>query len=46
MNPGGVLSISSDGDLSKDFFGCEIFDSGIFLGSKILQVLFGVALFE
>ena len=31
---------------SKDFFGFEIFDSGIFLGTKIWQVFFGVAWFE
>ena len=32
---GGVLGISSDGDDRGDFFGFEIFDSGIFLGSLI-----------
>ena len=31
---------------SKDFFGFEIFDSRIFLGTKIWQVFFGVAWFE
>ena len=31
---------------SKDFFGFEIFDSGIFLGTKIWQVFFWVAWFE
>ena len=28
---------------SKDFLGFEIFDSGIFLGTKIWQVFFWVA---
>ena len=32
--------------LSKDFSGFEIFDSGIFLGTKIWQVFFWVAWFE
>ena len=31
---------------SKEFFEFEIFDSGIFLGTKIWQVFFGVAWFE
>ena len=31
---------------SKDFWGFEIFDSGIFLGTKIWQVFFWVAWFE
>ena len=35
---GGVLGISSDGDDRKIFFGFEIFDSRIFLGTKIWQV--------
>ena len=34
---GGVLRISSDGDDRRIFF-FEIFDSGIFLGTKISQV--------
>ena len=33
-SPGGVLGISSD-DPSIKFFGFEIFDSGVFLGTKI-----------
>ena len=36
-SPGGLLGIS------RDFLGFEIFDSGIFLGTKIWQVFFGVA---
>ena len=41
--PRGVLRISSNGDDQRIFFGFEIFDSGIFLGRKIWQVLFWVA---
>ena len=41
--PGGVLGISSDGDDRRFFWGFEIFDSGIFLGTKIWQEFFGVA---
>ena len=40
---GGGLGISSDGDDRRIFFGFEIFDSGIFLGTKIWQVFFWVA---
>ena len=32
LTPCGVLRISSDGDESKDFWGFEISDSGIFWG--------------
>ena len=35
-----VLRISSDGDDGRIFWGFDIFDSGIFLGRKIWQVLF------
>ena len=38
--PRGVLQISSNGDDQRIFLGFEIFDSGIFLGSKIWQVFF------
>ena len=40
---GGVLEISSDGDDRRIFWEFEIFDSGIFSGMKIWQVLYGVA---
>ena len=43
QTPGGVLGISSDGDDQRIFWGFEIFDSGIFLGTKIWQVFFWVA---
>ena len=39
---GGVLWVSSDGD-DQRIFGFEIFDSGIFWGRKIWQVIFCVA---
>ena len=35
-SPGEVLGISSGGDNRRIFWGFEIFDSGIFLGTKIL----------
>ena len=36
VSPGGrVLGISSDGDDQRIFLGFEIFDSGIFFGTKI-----------
>ena len=38
--PRGVLGISSDEGWSKDFFGFEIFDSGIFLGYEYLASIF------
>ena len=41
--PGGVLGISSDGDDQRIYFGFEIFDSEIFLGTNIWQVFFWVA---
>ena len=40
--PGGYSGFQVTGG-SKDFFGFEIFDSGIFLGTKIWQVFFWVA---
>ena len=40
---GWVLRISSDGDDRRIFFGFEIFDSRIFLGRKIWQVIFWLA---
>jgi len=40
--PGEVFRISSGVD-DRDFFGFEIFYSGIFLGRKIWQVFFWVA---
>ena len=42
---GGTLDFNWHGWL-KDFFGFEIFDSGIFLGRKIWQVFFCVAWFK
>ena len=41
--PWEVLGISSDRDDQRIFFGFEIFDFGIFLGTKIWQVFFWVA---
>ena len=38
----GVLWTSSDRDDRKSFFEFEIFDSGMFLGSKIGQMCFWV----
>ena len=39
---GGVPWTSSDRDDRTIFFGFEIFDSGMFLGSNIGQMCFGV----
>ena len=40
VRPRGALGISSDEDVRRIFFGFEIFDSRIFLGTKIWQVYF------
>ena len=45
MPRGGTRDLKWRG-WSRDFFGFEIFDSGIFLGAKIWQVFFLVAWFE
>ena len=42
MSRGGTRDFKKRG-LSKDFLGSEIFDSGIFLGTKIRQVFLWVA---
>ena len=43
---GGVYSGFQVTGMIEGFFGFEIFDSRIFLGTKIWQVFFGVAWFE
>ena len=43
MPRGGGGRVGYSGFQVKDFFGFEIFGSGIFLGTKIWQVFFGVA---
>ena len=45
MPGGGYLGFQVTG-MMEGFFGFEIFDSGIFLGTKIWQVFFWVAWFE
>ena len=44
--PGGLLWISSDGDDRRIFLGLKFSIPGFFLGRKILQVFFWVALFK